>query len=222
MIIELNTTRAEWTGGQNRAITLASNQTNAPVENGRGSTSRPWNMRAPLQIMPQAMNNSAGGNVVGPAADSVRTADPERDREPADQIGRAPTSQAHGRSDPGSRAYSRNNPRRPVMQVETTNSVGISSGILPHKTRSPIPSSRGIDTTQSLFLRGFPREPAFSRENALQNNGRFHKIATKKGPIRRPFRHFVKYVALSASRTGTNGGLWRGRISCARPRADRG
>ena len=41
------------------------------------------------------------------------------------------------------------------MQVETTKSVGMSSGILPHTNTIPHPFIPLNDNTQSLFLRGF-------------------------------------------------------------------
>ena len=60
------------------------------------------------------------------------------------------------------------------MQVETTNSVGMSSGILPRTHTFPIPCIPLNDVAESLFLMGFFRHTRIFTKNACK---------IKRGPM---------------------------------------
>jgi hypothetical protein len=90
--IDDSTARAEADPAK-AACCMARNHTTAPANSAPGNTARPWNSRAPFQIMPQAMNSSALGSsgvtttkrswvpqsVTAKVADQVR-ATPPRER----------------------------------------------------------------------------------------------------------------------------------------------
>ena len=156
---------------------------------------------------------------------------PQRDRCCAKQIGRAPPFQRrdvfllaekqqhgsqHGRNHSGNEIQRGNIKRHGPPEVCDARAC----------RRAPLPEMRAIARAHANTGRlrnSFARIRKFSRKTASTPP----QMRSKKGARRRPFvfptcSFRCTFEAISASRTGTTGGPWPGRTSCARRRGSRG